>query len=353
MLLRQLFDPETSTYTYLLADEDSLEAALIDPVQEQVERDMQFVQELGLQLRYVLETHVHADHVTAAGRIRELTGAKTVFSEAAGVGCADISVHDGDTLELGKHQIEVLATPGHTSGCVSYYVEGAVFTGDALLIRGCGRTDFQEGCASTLYNSVHRKLFSLPSQTLVYPGHDYRGRTVSTISEERRFNPRLGGGKSEAEFRSIMEGLKLAYPKRIDQALPANLRCGRSAPSVEGFMKEIGAEPRGDIYEVSPQWVQSRASKLGFTIVDVREPRETQGELKPLPDAELVPLATVTARAAGWDRDAPLVMVCRSGGRSGQATRALQKMGFQKVVNMEGGMLAAHVAPAVTAVIRF
>ncbi len=227
MLQRQLFDADTWTYTYLLVDSQSKEGILIDPVRERIERDLKLVEELEVDLKYVLDTHVHADHITSAGLIRERKqGVKTVFGEGADVGCADIDIRDGDILQLGSMTLKAFSTPGHTSGCMSYYIDGKVFTGDALFIRGCGRTDFQQGNSEQLYDSVTRKLFTLPDETVVYPGHDYNGMTSSTIGEEKRWNPRLGAGKSKAEFVAVMGDLKLAKPKNIDTAVPANSRCG-------------------------------------------------------------------------------------------------------------------------------
>ncbi|MDH5560958.1 MAG: MBL fold metallo-hydrolase [Deltaproteobacteria bacterium] len=225
-LIRQLFDKETSTYTYLVTDPKTNRGVLIDPVLEQAQRDLTLIKELEIDLRYILESHVHADHITAAGVIRNQTGAQIVFGEPAKVSCADIPLKDGDTLSFGELQIKALATPGHTDGCTSYLINGSVYTGDALLIRGCGRTDFQQGSAETLYRSVHDKLFKLDDQTCVYPAHDYLGRCSSTIGEEKKFNPRLGGGKTIDEFIKIMNELNLAKPKRIDEAVPANLKCG-------------------------------------------------------------------------------------------------------------------------------
>jgi len=228
MWFRQVIDRETSTYSYLLADEHTGDAVIIDPVLALVERDLALIAELGLRLRYALDTHVHADHVSALGALRERLGAKAVVSRHAGVGCADLAVGDGDVLQFGAHALRVLETPGHTAGCVSYAVAGAamVFTGDALLIRGCGRTDFQGGDARQLYRSVHDKLFALPGATMVYPGHDYHGRTATSVDEERRCNPRLGGGKTVDEFAAIMSRLGLAHPPQMAQALARNARCG-------------------------------------------------------------------------------------------------------------------------------
>jgi sulfur dioxygenase len=230
MLFRQLYDAETSTYTYLLADEDTGHAVLIDSVVEQVERDLGLVAELGLTLVHTLETHVHADHVTGASVIRERLGTRSVVAAEGGASCGDVHVRDGDRVSFGRHALVVRTTPGHTDGCLSFVLEGAaqpmVFTGDTLLIRGCGRTDFQQGNPHALYRSVHDKLFSLPPHTLVYPGHDYKGLTVSTVGEELAHNPRLGRGKTEEEFVTIMKSLRLAQPKKIDVAVPANLNCG-------------------------------------------------------------------------------------------------------------------------------
>ncbi|MEZ4220521.1 MAG: MBL fold metallo-hydrolase [Polyangiaceae bacterium] len=230
MLLRQLFDRETSTYTYLIADEQTKRAALIDPVREQLERDLALLKELGLTLEYVLDTHVHADHVTASGALRARTGARTVGAPQ-GAKCADVQAKHGDRLRVGALQIEVLATPGHTDDSLSFLVEDNLFTGDALLVRGTGRTDFQNGDAATLWHSLTKVLFALPEDTAVWPGHDYKGHTRSTIGEEKRHNPRLAG-KTEAEFVKLMSELGLPPPKHLAEAVPANRECGQpSLPS--------------------------------------------------------------------------------------------------------------------------
>ena len=228
MIFRQLFDKESSTFTYLLGDEASGEAALVDPVVEQVDRDLKLVQELGLRLTVVLDTHVHADHITGAGTLRERTGARTHFSVRGGPSCADVLLQDGQDVKLGALVIHSMATPGHTDSCMSYVVPGRVFTGDTLLVRGCGRTDFQQGDAATLWRSVHEKLFVLPGSTYVCPAHDYRGQTCSTIAEEKRFNPRLGGAMTEEAFVELMRGLDLPPPAKINEAVPANRACGKS-----------------------------------------------------------------------------------------------------------------------------
>jgi len=225
-LFRQLFDRESCTYTYLLADQVSKEAVLIDPVIELAERDASLVKELGLQLKYVMNTHVHADHITGTGRLKKLVpGARSVISANSG-GEADLLVKDGDKIVFGGHSLEVAETPGHTEGCITYINRegGCAFTGDALLVRGCGRTDFQGGSADTLYSSVWSRILSLPDNTTLYPAHDYKGQTASTVGEEKKYNPRLT--KTREEFVTLMGNLNLAYPKKIDMSLPANMVCG-------------------------------------------------------------------------------------------------------------------------------
>jgi len=226
MLLRQLFDRDTWTYTYFLADEATKEAAIIDPVREQLDRDVNLIHELGLKLKYVFETHVHADHVTSSGKLREQLGAKIVLHEASKAECADILAQDGDIFKLGDEEIELLHTPGHTDADATLKIDGAVFTGDALLIRLSGRTDFQSGDSASLYRSITNKIFTLPDDTLVYPGHDYNGFTVSSVGEEKKFNSRLGNGNDMETFVEIMDNLDLSPPARIKESLPGNMRCG-------------------------------------------------------------------------------------------------------------------------------
>jgi sulfur dioxygenase len=223
----QLFEHESSTYTYLIGDASTKEAAIIDPVLETVVRDLKLIEELGLKLKYIFDTHIHADHITAAGKIREITKAKTGVSIYAQVNCVDIPLKDEQELFLGNKKIRALSTPGHTNSCMSFVFEDMVFTGDTLLIRGTGRTDFQQGSAEKLFDSVYNKLFTLPDHTRVYPGHDYRGQTSSTIEMEKRFNPRLGLGKTKDNFVKIMADLKLDNPKKLHEAVPANMACGK------------------------------------------------------------------------------------------------------------------------------
>lgn len=226
MKIRQLFDNDSSTYTYLVWDEATREAAIIDSVREQLERDIRLIRELELNLKFALETHVHADHITASGLLRERLGCKVGVHTRVGSDCPDIKLDDDDLIPLGSQQLEVLYTPGHTDTDVCYLGDGVVFTGDILLIHGSGRTDFQSGDAALSYDSITGRLFTLPEETVVYPAHDYNGFTSSTIGEEKRFNPRLGGGRSREAYIEIMQRMELDKPRLIDLAVPGNQACG-------------------------------------------------------------------------------------------------------------------------------
>ncbi len=339
-IFRQLFDATSSTYTYLLASDG--EAVLIDPVFEQVRRDAALLRELGLRLVATLDTHVHADHVTGAWLLKQQLGSQIAVSAAAGAAGTDRPLQHGDRVSFGSRHLEVRATPGHTNGCLSYVLDDQTmaFTGDALLIRGCGRTDFQQGSAERLHASVHTQLFSLPATCLIYPGHDYRGITASTVAEERRYNPRLGGDASLGDFAGYMQHLGLPHPKLIDVAVPANLRCGRPAEDAAVSVEPAWAPLNftfGGIWEIEPDALAEHAA--GVQVVDVREPSEWNDALGHIRGAKLLPMAELAARQSELDHGKPVVAVCRSGTRSAQACQLLQKAGYTQVANLAGGML--------------
>lgn len=338
IIFHQLFEPQSSTYTYIVGDKKSKEAAIIDPVLETVDRDLKLMEELGLRLLYVLDTHIHADHITGAGEIRKRAKAKTAVSQDAAVDCVDIPLEDGQELLLGDKKIKVIATPGHTNTCLTYAFEGMIFTGDALLIRSCGRTDFQQGSSEKLFHSVREKLFKLPEDTVIYPGHDYRGFTSSTIGEEKRFNVRLNEGIGLEDFKKIMSELKLENPKKIHEAVPANLSCGKLKdnrtlhPQVVDGIPEISVE---DLYTHLDQLAVNKVR-----LVDVRQPQEYNNELGHIKGTELITLGPdLIAFLEKGDRSEEIVFVCRSGGRSGTAVAESIKLGYQRTINMVGGMI--------------
>jgi sulfur dioxygenase len=343
MIFRQLFDPLSSTYTYLLADSATREALLIDPVFEHARRDGALIEELGLKLAHTLETHVHADHVTGAWLLKRRFGSAIVLSKDSGAEGADRYLAEGESVAFGRRALEVRATPGHTSGCVTYVLDdrSMAFTGDALLIRGCGRTDFQQGDAHLLFRSVRDKVFSLPDTCLLYPGHDYRGLTASSVAEERRYNPRLAEGIGESDFVGYMTHLGLPHPKLMAVAVPANLRCGR--PEKEDTMSNTDADwaplscTFAGIWELQPDWLVENAGRV--QIIDVREPAEFTGSLGHIQGAKLIPMGSLMEKLSTIGKDAPAVMVCRSGARSAQATVMLRSAGYPKVANLSGGML--------------
>lgn len=353
MLFRQLFDHDSSTYTYLLADDASRRALIIDPVLEQVERDSSLIEELELELVWALDTHVHADHVTAIGLLGQRFRARTALSERSGCVSADRLVKHGDSIQFGEHELQVRETPGHTNGCVSYLCEreGKAFTGDALLIRGCGRTDFQHGDSPTLFRSVREQIMSLPDETLLYPAHDYKGRSVSSVAEEKRHNPRLGLSHSCEDFERIMSELHLPRPGKMSVAVPSNLRCGLSSePATAPAHLERGWAPislsAAGVPEVDSAWL--RAHLEDVFVLDVREPDEFRGHLGHVPGAELSPLRTLVAGGGTLPRDRPIVTVCRSGGRSGKAALQLLDAGLARVASLAGGMTAWIAAQAPT-----
>lgn len=225
MIFKQLFDTESSTYTYFIADTQAGEAVFIDPVDTHVNDYLDLLKQHQCTLKYSLETHVHADHVTGGGLLRQKTSSQTAVPDACGAKTADIQLNDGDEIKFANETIKVIATPGHTPGSTSFLWRDRLFTGDTLLINGCGRTDFQGGSANDLYNSIINKLFTLPDDTIVYPGHDYNGKKISCIAQEKNSNARLAG-KTLDEFVQIMNNLNLPKPKLIDIAVPANRMCG-------------------------------------------------------------------------------------------------------------------------------
>ena len=342
LIFRQLFDSETSTYTYVLGDPWSREAVVIDPVVERVQRDLTALNELGLELKYVVETHIHADHVTSAAALRARTGCRVAVGAATGAKNADVYLEDSAALRFGLQALEVRSTPGHTDGCISLVAvtQPLLFCGDTLMIRGCGRTDFQSGCAKTLYRSVRDKLFSLADNTQIYPAHDYKGLTSSTIGEERLYNPRLGQNRSEEEFVAIMDALKLGYPRRMDQAVPSNLLCGPTtvewggAPAADGLPRQ-----RTPMGAPSIQPVEAVQCLSAVRVVDVREESEWTGPDGCLSVGEFVPAASLLDHVAAWPKDEQVILVCRSGGRSDRAAVQMERLGFRQVASLSGGLL--------------
>jgi glyoxylase-like metal-dependent hydrolase (beta-lactamase superfamily II)/rhodanese-related sulfurtransferase len=347
MIFRQLFDPASSTYTYLLADRGSGEAVLIDPVFEQARRDAALIRELGLALTWTLETHVHADHVTAGWLLKQRLGSRIALAAAAGAEGADRGLQPGDRIAFGSRHLEVRATPGHTDGCLSFVVDDAqaAFSGDCLLVRGCGRTDFQQGDPATLYRSVHRQLFTLPGDCLLYPAHDYNGLTATSVAEERASNPRLGGGIAEADFVAYMKHLGLPHPKQMARAVPANLRCGRPEINDPAQADPWTQEPGwahlvytfAGLWEINPTALAEVRARV--QVLDVREADEFTGALGHIEGALLIPLGALPQRSGELDPARPVVVVCRSGARSARAVAMLAKAGFGQTANLSGGML--------------
>ncbi len=249
MIFRQLFEPLSSTYTYLLGCEETGRAVLIDPVIVAMERDLAEIRRLGLTLAYTLDTHIHADHITAAFELKNTVGSRIAAPAFDRLPCADVGIEEGTPFKVGSIQLQPLHTPGHTAGHFAYLFGEKIFTGDALLIEGCGRTDFQNGDAAALYQSVTEKLFTLPDDTLVYPGHDYQERRVSSIAQEKKRNPRLGLDRTMEQFREIMANLNLPYPRFIEYAVPGNQQCGicpdHLPENLEKYCSQMTASPQG------------------------------------------------------------------------------------------------------------
>ncbi len=357
-MFKQLFDPATWTYTYLIADDKSKEAAFIDPVNTHLDTYLNLLKEHGLKLIYSFETHVHADHITAGGLLRQHTGAKTCVSKFGGAQLVDIEINDSDVFMLGEEKIKAIPTPGHTPGCTSFLWNDRLFTGDSLFIGGCGRTDFQGGDAGALYDAITQRLFVLPGDTLVYPGHDYQQRWVSNIEQERTINPRLAG-KTREQFIDIMNNLNLPAPRLIDQAVPANRYCGLDENErtqavqmreVENSLcmmqmqsgttgQDLVTLAKQNITEVNPEMARNLLKEGDITLIDTRE--ESEFAAGHIDNAILIPrgtlefkLSTVSEMA---DKTKPVLIYCRTGGRSALAAQTLQTLGYTNVLSLAGG----------------
>lgn len=343
LIFRQLFDAASSTYTYLLACPTTKEAVIIDTVYEQHLRDRALIDELGLKLLASLDTHCHADHVTGSWLMQQATGCRIGISRRYGEAMqgADLLLDHGDKVAFGLRHLQVRATPGHTDGCLSYVLDNMrmVFTGDCLLIRGAGRCDFQQGNASTLFHSITDQLFSLPDDCMVYPGHDYSGRTMSSVAEERAHNPRIGGHADERDFVGFMENLHLPHPKQLALALPANLRSGRPEDGQMPKLADWGPvrQTYAGLFEIEADWVNEHMGEV--LLLDVRLNEEMDERLGRIKQARHVPLNELKQRMGELPQDRPIITVCHAGMRSGQATVLLRQGGFNQVANMRGGML--------------
>ena len=333
MIFRQLFDSASSTYSYLIASRRGGEALIIDPVLEKVDRYLQLVRELDLRLVKAVDTHLHADHITGLGALRDRTRCITVMGEQSGVDVVSMRVSDGDTLRIEGVGLEAIYTPGHTDDSYSFHMGDRVFTGDTLLIRGTGRTDFQNGDPRAQYESIFNRLLRLPEETLVFPAHDYKGDTVSTIGEEKAFNPRLQVGSVD-EYAALMNGLNLPNPKMMDVAVPANMR--------QGLHQEEVAR-RG--WAVTAEAGKALLGRRDVALVDLREGGERQrhGEVPgalnvPYQDLQegirpggvLHELAAATAKR--------LLFFCAFGERSAMAVQAAQDAGLDSACHIQGGM---------------
>lgn len=347
----QLFDPTSSTYTYLLFDQATRDALIIDPVDEQLERDLALLREHGLQLRWTVETHAHADHITSAALLAEHAGASTAAPQGCGITTASVQLAHGDRLQFGGESLEALHTPGHTAGSMSYVWRDHVFTGDSLLINGCGRTDFQSGSAPALYHSITQVLFALPARTTVWPGHDYQGRTSSTIAAEMSGNARIAG-KTEAQFAEIMDGLHLSAPKRIDEAVAANLHSGLRHDAGDHVATPAGPSDalqaraaQGYAGDVSPQLAFDWWRAGTAVLVDVRSDAE-RAWVGFIPDALPVAWKQWPGMAMNPEFDRALVaavppgqkvlLLCRSGVRSIAAAQRATELGLEAYNILEG-----------------
>lgn len=342
LLFRQLYDQISSTYTYFLADEESREAVIIDPVFELHARDLALVRELGLQIQFVVDTHCHADHVTGAWLMKQATGCQIGLSKVYGAQNVDLELEEGAEIRFGGRKLKVLSTAGHTDGCLTLVLDdqSMAFTGDCLMIRSAGRTDFQQGSAVKMFHSIRDKIFALPNACLIYPAHDYDGREVSTVAEEKQHNTRIGGNASENDFIGLMKNLNLPHPKKIDIALPANLRCGKPE---DGIYPELAdwapvEQTYDGVFQVAPEWLAGHLHDV--TVVDVRDPEEWQSETPSIPGALRISLGELIARVNDLPPNKPVVTVCRAGKRSAQAVTLLKRNGVAQAANLKDGLLA-------------
>ncbi len=350
--MRQLFDADSSTFTYLLADVATAEAVLIDSVFEQHERDLSLLRELGVRLVACLDTHAHADHITGGWRLQQATGCAIGLAQVVGAENVTLPLVHGDVVVFGGRHLGVRATPGHTDGCLTYVLDDArmAFTGDALLVRGCGRCDFQQGNAASLFHSIAEQILSLPESCLLYPAHDYAGRSVTSVAEERLYNSRLGGGANERDFVIAMANLHLAHPHRLAEALPANMRSGKprttSAGASQPPLPSQSWAPIERSYaglpELPPGWVGEHLHAV--QLLDVRSHEEAAGPGGSIPGSLLIPLPELKARVAELSAQRPVVVICHSGARSALATQHLLKAGFTQVANLRGGLRACSGA---------
>tara|TARA_R110001583_G_scaffold195551_1_gene376018 strand:- start:31929 stop:33026 length:1098 start_codon:yes stop_codon:yes gene_type:complete len=358
MFFRQLLDNESCTYTYIIADLTSKEALIIDPVKTQIETYKTMIKEHGLTLKYSLETHVHADHITASGTLREQLNCLTGVSRSCEAKHPDIHIEDGDVFQLGANEtIRAITTPGHTKGSLSFIWQDKIFTGDSLLINGCGRTDFQGGDAATLFDSITRKIFSLQDDTLIYPGHDYKGQRVSSVGQEKTLNPRLTG-KTQEEFVTIMNNLNLPKPRLIDIAVPANRYCGSDPEkqrqiaesrteitkitSPETTLVSLLMKVKSQIKEVTVEQSHDLILNGNICLIDIREESECADGI--IDSALEIPRGMLEFKIDAIEsipnKSATILLYCRSGNRSALAASALQQLGYTNVLSMIGGYQA-------------
>jgi len=341
MIFRQLFDPISSTYTYILGCEASRAAVIIDAVFEQHNRDAALLRELDLHVKYAIDTHVHADHVTGAWLMKQTFQSPTVLSGDYAAEEVDVAAKDGTVLVFGDCALTVRATPGHTNGCLTLVTQDQTmaFTGDCLMIRGAGRTDFQSGSVHTMWHSIREQIFTLPDSCLIYPGHDYLGRTVSTVGEEKHFNPRIGGDAKEEDFAGYMNNLGLPHPRLLDIAVPANLRCGK--PENGEIPQSVTWGPVtltfAGIPEIEADWVARHLKDV--YVLDVRSAAEFDGDLGHIDGSVLVPLDELREHSRKIITSKPIVTVCQSGKRSAMATQILKAAGHERVANIPGGLI--------------